>query len=67
MTKQQFVTATLRLGLDDDCPLCGYAWPGCCGRCIEHEPVPGRMGPFHHEYNDDCPQCHPMMAKGGTR
>ena len=46
-----------RAGIEDDCPLCGAAWPMCQGLCTAHEALHGRPGPFHEDYSDDCDEC----------
>src|SRR4029077_13573923 len=56
-TSKEFKELTQHLGLNDDCPLCGYSWPGCQGACVAHETMTGQMGPFHTDYNDDCNEC----------
>jgi hypothetical protein len=52
-----FYLQTVGLGIEDDCPVCGYSWPGCNGLCIAHEAANGQPGPFHDDYNDDCKLC----------
>lgn len=58
MKSTEFYLSTRGLGIDDDCPLCGYSWPGCQGQCIAHVSGNGEPGPFHDEYNEDCKKCH---------
>jgi hypothetical protein len=53
----EFKVLTDGLGLDNDCPLCGQAWPQCNGACVQHETSYGFRGPFHDDFNDDCPEC----------
>lgn len=53
----EFYLETANLGIDSDCPLCGYSWPGCQGMCVAHEAANGAPGPFHFDYNDDCKHC----------
>ena len=56
-TYADFLALADGCGLYSDCPLCGYSWPGCQGRCVAHEVCGGMMGPFHREFNDDCEEC----------
>lgn len=56
-TQVKFKELTQHLGVDCDCPVCGYSWPGCQGLCVAHN------GPYHGDYNDDCEQCHPCYLK----
>ncbi len=48
-------------GLEDDCPVCAYSWPGCGGMCVAHTSMNGQPGPFHQDYNDDCTECTDML------
>lgn len=57
MKSTDFYLQTARLGINDDCPNCGYSWPGCQGQCIAHKSANGDPGPFHFDYNDDCVEC----------
>lgn len=54
------------LGVYDDCPLCGYSFPGCQGLCIAHCAANGEPGPFHRHFNDDCPQCSVRLTPYGA-
>lgn len=56
-THADFKALTAHLGVDSDCPVCGYSWPGCQGMCVAHVSMTGDPGPFHDEYNDDCEAC----------
>ena len=53
------------MGIYDDCPLCGLAYPMCNGLCVAHESANGRPGPFHFEFNDDCKECGAVAEYGG--
>jgi len=64
MTQAQFAASTKWMGIDSDCPVCGYSWPGCQGQCVAHVSGNGEPGPYHDDYSDDCVRCH---AEGETR
>lgn len=55
--QKDFKELTSGLGVEDDCPVCGMSWPMCQGLCAAHESMTGHPGPFHTDYNDDCPEC----------
>jgi len=60
-TEKQFYHSTMGLGIDSDCPVCGYSWPGCQGQCIAHVSGNGEPGPYHDDYNDDCKRCQQVQ------
>lgn len=63
-TLADFRELTKGLGVNDDCPVCGYSWAGCQGPCVAHEALQGFPGPFHDAYNDDCPECKTCRMAG---
>lgn len=65
---KEFEELTKGLGIDCDCPVCGYSWPGCQGACVSHTARNGKPGPYHTDYNDDCLFCieEAMLDEGGT-
>ena len=56
-TQADFKELTAGLGVDSDCPVCGFSFPGCQGLCVAHTSANGHPGPFHTDYNDDCEEC----------
>ena len=54
---KDFKEITAHLGIESDCPVCNFSWPGCHGLCVAHVAMGGGPGPFHEDYADDCELC----------